>query len=306
MTGTDFLEFPIGKITRQHIEIQSVIADRLVYWNQIAARFNIRIDLIAPQAKSIVWTNSLDLIHIMDGFVLTAVEASVSGERIEIELRPSDDEGEWITIAVRDWAGGKPDAWPVSASIQQLAKQLEGYIDVANYPGRSTVCSLHIPTGKLQGWLRRQSPSALMYHVSWSPERNSELPFERNSILDASIQRCLIKQCSYVFLNNFAFLSASSFSIDEALFKSLNNKSLRCEHLGTIQAFVSRIEGFVSSSADRSKTSDENQTNSLRSNLRIDPPELLPSSSRDPRQRALTTPSRNRVRPRQLERISWD
>ncbi len=333
-------DYPLLMIRREFIDVQCWLEAAIAPWTIQAAQARIRIDRIIPSVLDRIWTSSNSLSHIVDHFITDAINASISDERIEVEVRLPADTADWLTIIVRDWAGGRSANWSIDASIQGLAKQLEGYIDVANHPGRSTVCSLHIPTGKLQGWLRRQPASMLIHHVSYSPTSADYFGVDvSDSCFDDAIQMTLGRIGSFVPFGERAFLLSTSGAFDRGMIHesivhlvgnavgfALSNKNLdvRCDGLGTMQEFLHRIElSLMATSDDTSKVAVRSAnvagiTEKVRTfrgakdddsnhdrNIRIDTAGLSPTplSDRSPSLSRSAKTVRNRIQPRRVNII---
>ena len=333
-------EYPLVMARREFIDVQSWLESAIASWTSKAAQARVRIDRISPSVLERIWTNPNGLNQIVHHFITEAIDSSISGDRIEVEIRLPDDTADWLTIIVRDWAGGRSANWNIEASIQGLAKQLEGYIDVSNHPGQSTVCSLHIPTGKLQGWLRRQPASMLIHHVSCSPASINLIEADAfDACVEAVIQMTLGGFGSFVPLGERAFLLSTSNAIDQKTIidsiahvvgnttgfeSNAKNLDVQCDCLGTMQEFLQRIErSLMATEDDTSKVavrsanvagSSENpsilrsekgnNTNQAKS-IRIDTAGLPPTplSDRSPPSPRSAKLVRNRIQPRRVNLI---
>jgi hypothetical protein len=148
--------------------------------------------------------------------------------------------------------------------MHPLAKNLEGYMDVAIQAGRGTVCSLHLPSGSLQGWLFRQSHSAHGYHISWNAQEMS-LGANNNehAMMDEALQLSLQPFGSIIPLGGTAYLLATPAMIDvRAIELSIARRLpsnlirdnrwktslVRVEYFGRMGEFIHRLESEIPTS----------------------------------------------------------
>ncbi len=275
----------------------------------------VRVEQIVDEDLPRVWTHPESVFRIINRFVMDAIDSSIEGSVVEVAMRVADENGDWIAYTVRDWAGGKPDGWSIDASTQQLAKQIDGYIDVANHPGRSTVCSLHLPSGSLSGWLCRQPAFASGYFVSWKPgDVGVATSKSETTRVDEAIQLSLQPLGSLIPSGDNAYLFASSSPIGQETLErtiakqlQINSTSLsrsgatpvQVEYFGLMGEFMHRLESSIpTSTCDLGWESLNNQTGSI---TRIDTPlPGPPESAKPPKRPALSIPSGTRMRPRRV------
>ena len=277
-----------------------------------------RVEQISEADLPRIWTHPESLYSSLDRFVTDSIDSSIEGSVVEIAIRTADADGDWIAITVRDWAGGKPDGWSIDLSVQQLAKQLEGYIDITNHPGRGTICSLHLPTGNLSGWLCRQPQAALGYYASWDPQKLS-VAGENGGYakVDAIIQSSLKSNGSLVPSGKNAYLLASSSAIDKRALEATIASHLltafdirdireampvRVEYFGFMGEFMQRLESTIpTSTCDMGWDSVKSEMNP---GIRIDTPDPQEHESVDgPKRSARSLPTGTRIRPRRARVI---
>ncbi len=141
---------------------------------------------------------------------------------------------EWLTFQIRDRAGGRDEAWMVPDELLVAARRLEGFVDIATESSRSTTCSMHLPTGTLQGWLRRNSDRRFVYAIDcregrWLGER------------DRSIQSELSELGSIHRLNDSTYLLASK---NDWPISKVGRDSMdwMVRSLGSMDDFVQRLD----------------------------------------------------------------
>ncbi len=308
-------EFQTPTFYRQFVDVSPLFAAAMKSWYKQGMLAKVRVEQITLEALPRLWIHPESVLSIATRFVLEAIEASIPGSLIEVELRPADESHEWITLSVRDWAGGKPDGWAIDSSTQRLVKQLEGYIDVANHPGRGAVCSLHLPSGNLQGWLCRQPHSALGYYVSWNPN-SLGISASKNALakIDEAIQLSLQFCGSIVPVGECAYLLASSSTVDEISLKSSIAKRLqighgsqklvdtlevRIDYLGLMGEFMRRLESSIPTSTIDFVTEIESST--APSIIRVDPQHQHRAKESELTKRSISEKaSTTRMRPRRV------
>ncbi|MDZ4849145.1 MAG: ATP-binding protein [Pirellulaceae bacterium] len=288
------LQLPSALLRRRFFDIQSWMTTPLAHWNQLAAHSRIRIDTIEPDALVKVWSSPELIFAILDHLVTAAIDTGVDGDRIEVEFCLADKRRDWLTFFVRDWSGGRDQDWCIEPQILEIARHLGGHIDVSNHVGRSTVCSLTLPTGKLPSWISRQSADLSLNHISWSPKVLDEA-------LEGAIHASLLAFGSIAPLSSCALLFATASTMDcdslkvaikQRLPKSNGHShSQRCDSLcfdclGSVSDFVNKIQlaltDGIASSTDSKQAcfADEPRT------VRVDS--------------ACMTSHANRIRPRRV------
>ncbi len=313
IVNTNF-QSPSGR--RHFFDVAPLFAVAAKCWRENGLQMKVRVEQIVDEELPRVWTHPESVFRIVNRFVMDAIDSSIEGSVVEVAVRVADEDGDWIAFTVRDWAGGKPDGWSIDATTQQLAKQIDGHIDIANHPGRNTICSLHLPSGSLSGWLCRQSASASGFFVSWNPEEfggaNSKCESTR---VDEAIQLSLQPLGSLVPSGDNAYLFASSSPIDQETLKRTIAKQLQInstsasrsgttpvqvEYFGLMGEFMHRLESSIpTSTCDLGWESLSNQTGLI---TRIDTPLPGPSENAKPSKRpALAVPSGTRMRPRRVQ-----
>lgn len=303
------LQLPSELLRRRFFDIQPWMMTLLVHWNQLAAQSRIRIDTIESDAFVKVWSSPELIFAILDHLVTAAIDTGVDGDRMEIEFCLADKRRDWLTFFVRDWSGGRNQDWCIEPQLLEIARHLGGHIDVSNHVGRSTVCSLTLPTGKLPSWISRQSADLLLNHISWSPK-------VRDEALEGAIHASLLAAGSIAPLSpcSLLFTTASTMDCDslkEAIKQRLpksngHSHTLRCDSLGfdclgSVSDFVGKIQLALtddialSTGAKEACFADEPRT------VRVDPAASLPNSIGSQATRVACMSSRaNRMRPRRV------
>ncbi len=282
-------------------------------WRENGLRSKVRVEEIADNHLPRIWTHPESVFRIINRFVMDSIASSIEGGRVEVALRNADPDGDWVVFRIRDWAGGKPDGWTIDSSTQLLAKQIDGYIDIANHPGRSTIYSLHLPTGSLPGWLCRQPQSASGYFVSWNPRANGTILSKSElSRIEEAIQMSLLPLGSLVPSGDYAYLFSSSSPLDLANLEAAIAarlsadasaaypgipKCVSVEYIGPMGDFLRRLESSIpTSTCDLGWDSISNQPGVI---TRVDPPiEAAAGQSEISKRPAIVSSSTARIRPR--------
>jgi hypothetical protein len=310
---------PQSSFGRRHFfDVVPLFAVATKCWRENGSRSKVRVEQIVDADLPRVWTHPESVFRIINRFVTDSIASSIDGGVVEVALRMADSDGDWVAFTIRDWAGGKPDGWTIDPMTQQLAKQIDGYIDIANHPGRSTVYSLHLPTGSLPGWLCRQSQSASGYFVSWDQkDPGTNLSKNECSRIEEAVQASLLPLGSLVPSGDHAYLFSSSSPLDhasietaievrlssmESATKSRDAKAVRVEYIGPMGEFMRRLESSIPTS-----TSDlgwETISSHPGSITRVDPPiESTKKPLEIPKRPAIVTNPGARIRPRRVTAI---
>jgi len=306
---------PSGR--RHFFDVAPLFAVATKCWREIGSRSKVRVEQIVDENLPRIWTHPESVFRIINRFVMDSIDSSIEGSVVEVALRAADQDGDWIAFTIRDWAGGKPDGWTIDPSTQQLVKQIDGFVDVANHPGRSTVYSLHLPSGSLSGWLCRQSPSASGYFISWDPRgRDFAMSKSECESVDEAIQMSLQPLGWLVPSGENAYLFSSSSPIDQKAMEAviseritLSSMAMRrdvapvsVEYFGPMGEFMRRLESSIpTSTCDAGWGTLNTQPGSI---TRIDTPIQAPTLQVEiPKRPTLATPSGNRMRPRRVRAI---
>ncbi len=269
-------EIPQLSFYRQRFDLRPILESASMVWRAEAARGHVHIDLIANASDAILWSNASSILRIVTRFVVEAIDASIAEGRIEVALRIAEPDSDWVVLSVQDWAGGRPDGWNLDRSTQTMAQLLEGHIDIANHPGRGTRCSLHLPTGRLEDWLERQSPSASGYYVAL---QSTPSMFEWSSgaqiAIDQAIQAELVQRGSFAPLSSQSYLLTTSEGVDSshiavavaqrvARSEGLNRTesmmaahAVRCDALGSMESFRTLLRRGIESPLSQPTTARE-------------------------------------------------
>jgi hypothetical protein len=307
---------PFGR--RHSFDVVPLFVVATQCWRENGARSKIRVEQIVDSDLPRIWTHPESVFRIINRFVMDSIAASIEGGVVEVALRTADPDGDWAVFTVRDWAGGKPEGWMLDPSTQQLAKQIDGYIDIANHPGRGTVYSLYLPTGSLAGWLCRQSQSASGYFVSWDQnDLGTNVSKSESSRIDEAVQMSLLPLGSLVPSGDQAYLFSSSSPLDMASIeaaiadrfasipsspKSYQARSVRVEYIGPMGEFMRRLESSIpTSTCDLGWESLINEPGLI---TRVDPPIETPKLPLEVAKRpTLAAASGGRMRPRRATLI---
>ena len=315
---------PQSPTKRRHFfDVVPLFAVAIKCWRENGSRCNVRVDQVIDEDLPRVWTHPETVFRIINRFVTDSIESSIEGGVVEVGLRVADPDGDWIAFTIRDWAGGKPEGWTLDPSTQQLAKQMDGYVDVANHPGRSTVYSLHLPTGSLAGWLCRQSPTASGYFISWDSPGGSNAKSDW-AIVDEAIQMSVQSLGSLVPSGDNAYLLASSSPIDKRALEAAISERItmnilassatdiapvRVEYFGMMGDFMRRLESSIpTSTLDAGWDTVQHEPGAI---TRIDAPmkasnaqvDLTNSLVEPPKRPTHASPSGARMRPRRVRAI---
>lgn len=207
---------------------------QLAAWDSIGKEAGVRVEWIAGGSIPELWSDSEQLRLLVTGMLQATAESAFPGALIRLAASVDGTKHEWLTFEVRDQNGGRDDSWALRQELRAAARRLEGFVDIVTEANRTTTCALHIPTGTLQGWLRRNSDRRSIYAVDsgegrWLGER------------DRAIQAELYKLGSIHRLNDATYLVASK---DDApvskLLRDLTGGFVRS--LGSMNEFVLRLD----------------------------------------------------------------
>ncbi len=241
-------------------------------WQTDLLHTAIRLDSILDRQPDRIWSDPDSIREVVVELINDCKQASAGESRIEFEIRCPDPRQEWIAFLIRDFAGGRPEDWKLPPGLASMARRLGGFIDVANEAGRKTTFSLHLPTGKIETWLRRNSQLKSVYLVR---AESAQLGLAT----DRWLQRFLYFSGSYQPLDESSYLLArqAEFPADVRDPRVLAQRTpnaqdlrLSIERLGSMPELLHRLENTASPKGAARPTRESVPLGRLDSMTRID------------------------------------
>jgi hypothetical protein len=240
---------------------------------------SIRLDSIAENLPDHIWSDPDSIREIVTELIDDCRQACVGESRIELEVRCPDPRQEWIAFSIRDFAGGRSEDWKLASGLASMARRLGGFIDVANEAGRKTAFSLHLPSGKIETWLRRNRQAKSVYLVQ-------AVSKQLGSQTDRWLQKFLYFSGSYQLLDESGYLLAreSEFPADVQdprtlahLAPNADDMRLNIDRLGSMPELLRRLESAADANSAARTARESVTSDRFHSIARIDcDPTILP------------------------------
>jgi hypothetical protein len=268
----------IDRVWFRTIQVESWLESSLIAWRSLVQSHSIQLVSIVGDLPERIWNDADSIFEVVSELVKDCQTASIDDSRIEFEVRSLDPRHEWLVFSLRDFSGGRSEDWRLSQELVSMSKRLGGFIDVANEAGRKTTFSLHIPSGKIETWLRRNSHATSVYSIRTES-------FHRSNETDCWLQRLLYLSGSYQLLDGSSYLLARMSELNTQAWDSeilrhltphVQNVQLQVDRLGSMSDLLNRLEA----AARKTSTSPCPQVNASTiesdKKLRFDGVEKLP------------------------------
>jgi hypothetical protein len=243
--------------TGHGFDVRQFLAEASERWNLLAAESQVAFHLAIDEQPIRIAIESSSLTAILDYLAWDAIQASVPGSRVEVTALGHASTNDWIVVQLRDFSGGRDDAWQIAPEILAQVRRLDGYLDVQVETGRVTQFSLTLPTNCLSQWFRARKMSDHLVCIE-PVEPIEPLGSEASQSLlsnDRRINEMLGKfgavkkiDGSYLiampnvgeeFSNRFGVLSQSLLQLGSC---DESPERYRLSYLGPIHSFLDRLE----------------------------------------------------------------
>lgn len=268
---------PLDCVCFKSIQVESWLETSLLAWQSLVQGNSIQFVSIVGDLPERIWNDSDAISEVVADLVNDCLTASIEDSRIEFEVRSLDPRQEWIVFSVRDYSGGRPDDWRLSPSLIAMAKRLGGFIDVAMEAGRKTTFSIHIPCGKIETWLRRNSQAASVYSIRIESESTSKQ-------IDSWLQRLLYLSGPYQLLQESSYLLARMSDLNVQAWSSdilrhltpkIHDVQLHIDRLGSMSDLLHRLEAAARKTGEITKAPAVASLDHTDRKHRFDSPEEL-------------------------------